>query len=525
MHRSPVVPGDDGNGQSRWRSPLLLVAAALLAFLLYRPDINAPFEIVDFSETLPILADGDGFLDRFLGLYRYYLGHGRAAIGLSAGLAAKWSIFEWWTPGWQWTRFVVGMTLVALTWRLCRTLGANVFGAAFAGLLFVVAETAAHGWIKPSLNEPFGTVLLIAASLVACRFQGTERPTRLALSIAALLGAMILVKETLVAATFFPIGLAISRNAHGQFTTPARSRRNTTLLLLCGTTIAVTAMAVAWALTQTASDGYARQFGASDSLVSNALFGLLPSILPFPPVSEPPAWFATAADVAWLLLLVSAWRPTTDGVEARNQRWLIVLALGLPIARTLIYLPWPLQFPYYSIPYLLGVAILAAIGVTKLSERRGLPRVLAWVCAIVVVVFAAAHAGAVSSRYFALRRLSDRVVADLYSMRMSGNPDSILIGVPRVKEQAWWGLGPTLARYAAATARPLPPVREVRCSDIASLLAQEPRPGVALVAMRYQCDLTGVSARGPIERAHKVDFSRWTFVTDSLQAQIRPPGP
>ena len=57
---------------------LLLAGAALVAFLLYRPDTNAPFEIIDFSETLPILTDGQDFGDRFLGLVQYYLQHGRA---------------------------------------------------------------------------------------------------------------------------------------------------------------------------------------------------------------------------------------------------------------------------------------------------------------------------------------------------------------------------------------------------------------------------------------------------------------
>jgi hypothetical protein len=44
---------------------LLFVVAAMAAFLLYRPDTNAPFEIIDFSETLPILTDGNTFGERF----------------------------------------------------------------------------------------------------------------------------------------------------------------------------------------------------------------------------------------------------------------------------------------------------------------------------------------------------------------------------------------------------------------------------------------------------------------------------
>src|SRR5512145_2741937 len=122
--------GDSGVG---WA---LFGAAALVAFLLYRPDTAAPFEIVDFSETLPILTEGQGFTDRFQGLVSYYLQHGRAAFGLSAGLAARWSLFEWWTPGWQWARFLVCLAVVVLTWRLLRLLGASRAGAAAGAGLF-----------------------------------------------------------------------------------------------------------------------------------------------------------------------------------------------------------------------------------------------------------------------------------------------------------------------------------------------------------------------------------------------------
>ena len=165
----------------------LFFAAAVLAFLLYRPDTDAPFEIIDFSETLPFLTDGQNFGERFRGLVGYYLQHGRAAFALSAGLAAKWTLFEWWTPGWQWTRYVVGLTVVVLAWHLFRALGANRFGAAFGATLFIVSETVAPGWLRPSVNEPFGTLLLLAASLLACRYQDTLRPWKLAIAISVLL--------------------------------------------------------------------------------------------------------------------------------------------------------------------------------------------------------------------------------------------------------------------------------------------------------------------------------------------------
>ena len=54
MATSSVLPdGMVRKGTGRKIGWLLFVTAALAAFLLYRPDTGAPFEIVDFSETLP----------------------------------------------------------------------------------------------------------------------------------------------------------------------------------------------------------------------------------------------------------------------------------------------------------------------------------------------------------------------------------------------------------------------------------------------------------------------------------------
>jgi len=68
------------------------------------------------------------------------------------------------------------------------------------------------------------------------------------------------------------------------------------------------------------------------------------------------------------------------------------------------------------------------------------------------MIYSASVAGAQSSRYFALRRLTDSLVSELHTLSHPGI-DNILIAVPRLKEQAWWGLGPTLSRFAAATGR------------------------------------------------------------------------
>jgi hypothetical protein len=500
---------------------LLWIGGAALAFLLYRPHTAAPFEIIDFSETLPVLTSGDEFGERFHGLIKYYLGHGRAAIGLSAGLAAKWSLFGWWTPGWQWSRFAIFLLLAAAVWRLCRQLGANYVGASLAAALFIASETAAPGWLRPSVSEPFGALILVGAALLACRFQETARPTLYAVTIAALLAAMIAVKETLIAACFFPVALALCRGKDGILRWPERSTRNSRLVFVSSLAVAIALIPVVWAVALSAPDGYARQFGASDSLLSNAVFGAIPVLFPFTPVSNPPALLATVVDIAWLALLLAAWRRTENPVQRRHQLILFAFAFALPVARIAVYSPWPLQYPYYSIPFFLGVAILAAIGATNLSEQGAWGRTVALAAGVGVLAYAAVNVMSITSRQFALRRLSDRLVTELYHTASAISPDSILVGVPRAKEQAWWGLGPTLARFAKATNRPLPPVREVSCSEAQSLMTNVPAK-LVVTAMRYQCDLSRIPASGPVETARRFNALSLRFVTDSLQAQVEP---
>lgn len=512
---APSVPPGAASRKSALDLPgvLLFFGAAVLAFLLYRPDTNAPFEIIDFSETLPFLTDGSNFGERLRGLANYYLQHGRAAFALSAALSAKWTLFEWWTPGWQWIRYVVGLTVVALAWHLFRALGASKSGATFGASLFIVSETVAPGWLRPSVNEPFGTVLLLSASLLGCRYQGSGRPGRLAVGIAVLLAAMIVVKETLVAATFFPIALALCLGPDRWLRTPALSRRNRLLIASSAVAIAIASLPVLWALTRTVPGGYAQQYDLSGSLLSNAVFGVLPALVPFTPVSQPPGIAATVADVFWLVLLMLGWRARrVDPVKAHHDHLLALIAMALPLARVLVYLPWPLQYPYYSIPYFIGTAVVAAIGATRA------PRRVAFVIAPIVLLYAAGAASAHASRYFALRRLTDSLVRDLHAMTSAGSIDSILMGVPRPELQTWSSLGPTLSRFGAATSRALPPIREVSCTAIKELMSAPP-PRVAVSAFQHHCGIPQVQT-GPVEFVKRFDFDRFRARTDTLRVLV-----
>jgi hypothetical protein len=60
---------------------------------------------------------------------------------------------------------------------------------------------------------------------------------------------MIVVKETLIAATFFPVAIALCRGPDGLLRKPARSPRNVTLLVSCFVAILLASIPVLWAIT------------------------------------------------------------------------------------------------------------------------------------------------------------------------------------------------------------------------------------------------------------------------------------
>ncbi|HEX9834837.1 MAG TPA: hypothetical protein VGA66_17445 [Mycobacterium sp.] len=206
-----------------------------------------------------------------------------------------------------------------------------------------------------------------------------------------------------------------------------------------------------------------------------------------------------------------------------HHRMLLCIALALPVARLFVYLPWPLQYPYHSIPFLAGISVVSAMGVTQMTESRGLPRAIAIAASTVVILCAAAAAQAQASRYFALRRVTDALVSGLYELAQSGRVDSMIIAVPHAKAQAWWGLGPTLSRFAAATERPLPRISERPC-EAARADALAPRQ--ALVVLQWQCESSLTPTIRLVDLAHRVRIDAFTIVVDTLQADVHMnPGP
>src|SRR5262245_61410373 len=92
----------------------LALGGTAVACALYTPWVSRPFDILDFSEFLPLLTGAGGFLSRLSALNDYYVHqHGRLNLLSYAALAAKWSVLGDSPMLWQWLRFIEMGLLVA----------------------------------------------------------------------------------------------------------------------------------------------------------------------------------------------------------------------------------------------------------------------------------------------------------------------------------------------------------------------------------------------------------------------------
>jgi hypothetical protein len=60
------------SGKMQPIATLALVLAVVVAFIIYRPDRDLPFDNLDFSEFLPILQSSESFWERTRELTRHY---------------------------------------------------------------------------------------------------------------------------------------------------------------------------------------------------------------------------------------------------------------------------------------------------------------------------------------------------------------------------------------------------------------------------------------------------------------------
>ena len=500
---------------------LATAASVAVALALYLPWEHRPWDILDFSEFLPLLKGAAGFSARLGALVHYYaVEHGRLNLIAYVALAAKWSFLGDDPTRWQWLRFAEMVGIAGAAYALARRLGAGRFGSWAGAMLFIGGHTAVEGWIRQTMGEPLGLAFVLCAALIADQRRRREAWWQ-APTIALLIAAAILSKEMLIVAVPLVLVVALARDEAGRLSFRRLAPGDYRLLgWIAGTTIPVLA-AVAWAARSASASGFSASYGATALSAARALgivqLGLLPAGL-----QTGFGTFLYPANLAWIALAVIGvsvgWR---EPARRAHLKVLIALAAGLPLIGALVYLPWPYFSLFYGLPWLIGPALLIAESVTVLQADRTW-RPLAVGGAIVLVGFTSATAGR-TARAMAVRQEVNGALVGL--LPGYGAAQIIVVAEPEVAQQAWQGTGPTLARYGAATglAPHLPPVVDASCQDAAGAISVPGRRAL-LVSYSDRCGRLARTSRRIIATYRYLDWFRAGLATDSLEADVLDTG-
>ena len=493
---------------------LPLPIAAALAVWLYRPWQSRAFDVLDFSEFLPILNAARGLPARLAALTDYYAGvHGRFNLLSYAALAAKWSWLGNQPLLWQVLRAFELLLIAGLGFALLRRLSASRFGAALGAALLLFSYSAALPWVRLTMGEPLGLLGALLAALLATRLERAERGkgTAVALGAGLLLAAAVLAKEMLVIWVPAVLLIGLTRVSDGRLILRRRDPAAVRFGLgaLAGGLAA--SLAVLYVARKTSVAGYAATYGEASPTL--ARFGEIfqRQFLPWPITGRNDGTVMLLGALLFIGVILAGLRaglrdPARRGISVRAL-W---LGLGLPVLGTLVYLPWPVYSPFYGYPFVFGSAVLLASALTSLQARG--PRAERWggAAAVAAVVLAMPHAVHLARAAAAQQEVMTAVARVLPEAR---GAQRIVAAVAALPAQAWQGTGPSLARYAMATTPglTLPPAQDLLCGEAGKLLS-DGSSGIALISFSTNC--------GAIPGAQLVirrDYSYWQWEPPGLR--------
>ena len=492
-------------------------AAVVIAWAVYRPDRARPFDFLDFGEFLPLVRGASDFTSQVSSIVDYNAGQsGRANLVQIVIAVMKWRLFGFWTPGWQLAHAAVMLVVVAQAYLLLRRLDATKLGAVIGASVFLIAPAAARGFVRLTMGEPVGMIAVFAMALRATRFQGAQRWFREAWFFAFGTVFVLLTKEVMAPALLFPLAIALTLQPEGGVGGPRWTSRNRVLVLMAGVAALVTLIPLAQLYFQATTSALASQYGRAWQSPGGVLAICIATLVPFHlvPTQTSVMWALAVGGLAFLLS--TGWRHGLhDPVDRRRARWLLSGALLFPFAGALAYAPWPAYDERYAYPYLVATSLLAGMAASYL--QRASPNGTLWAAVSwgPVALFAASGAAAYASRADAVQRASDAVVEAVAS---APNIDSVVFATAWPTEPAWTGLGPTFFRLAAATDRPWPPTREVRCASIPRILEASDRTAIVAFASHCGAGLRGTQSVTAVHRSG--EWSRWRMAVDTVRAEI-----
>lgn len=510
--------------------PSILALGALLlgvvaACAIYVPWARTPFDIIDFSEFLPFLTGHDSFSARLGDFMTYYASQGRANIVSYLFIVWKWALFGDSEPGWQLARFVQMVCIVAGVYLLLRRLESSRLGAAAGAALFIAARTASPAWMRLTMGEPLGLMLLIAAALIATRYQETPHWRASGLIIALLVAATLLTKEMLIAVVPFVLILAWTWRQSADSDNSIYSQRNRYVALLTVVaTIAAGILVVAVAMRAQAgsyASDYSRGLLSTDHFMYNLGVILLPTARSH--ADGLPVMLQIGNVILFAILCLGALATRRLPLHARRWGQLALGGFALAVTGAAIYLPWPYFQEFYGLPFLVGPALLLALSITAIQRAHPSFRVSVALAAACLIALAQ---GALSAAHDARRSIGERKLnlALVNALGANSSVDSVVVALRRLPSQAWQGRGPTLGRYAKALYpdKPFPTISDAACRATLPMITNGPGNAL-LVSYSDQCGQFPVSTRSLRYYYRYIDWPNVSVRSDSLIVSILGP--
>jgi len=494
---------------------MILVA---LAWAIYRPDRIRPFFIVDFSEFIPLLQGGDGFPGRVRSVFEYYASQGRFNAIPYLVLSAKWELFSWWSPGWQVPRALLMVALMVLTFILLRRLGASRLGAIIGASVYLWAPSAADGWVHLTMAEPLGAAMMLLLAIRAVRFQAARRWEREVLWMASGVVALVWTKELMTPLILLPVSLALIVQLDGRFARPRWSPRDVRLVTFVAAALLIAFIPVVYVFSTAGESAYANMYGVDAQPLSRLIGFWVTGLAPFDLVVRPPDVLWAAALLGFATLISFGWPAGFRDAQHRPRaRWLITLALVIPLAGVLAYLPNPWYARFYSLPYLFGPAILIGMGVTFLQATRPRGTLFALAVSAPFALQAALSASSLAVTTDAVQRRDDHLIAFVAD---SIDADSVYFATPNVPPYEWLGMGSSLSRMAGATGRPWPPLRYEACETVR-------KPGrsarTVTIDLDSLCKLRDEIPHEIVVSFRRIDPARLRVIMDTVHAAVIGP--
>lgn len=509
-----------------WPLAAMVVLMVSLIWMVYRPDRARPFHIVDFAEFIPLLDSRNDFLGRLLAVMEYYGDAGRLNVLPYVLLAAKWEFFGWSVAHWQVARALTMLLAFCLTFVLLRRLGASRLGGVIGATVFFWAPSAIDGWIRLTMGEPLAVVIALGMSIRATRFQAATRWRLECLILGIGTAALVLTKELLAPLLILPLVLGLARQPDGRFSWPRLSLRNAALLATVSVALLATMLPVVLTFVSSADSSYASLYGRGLQSPLALLAIWIAGLVPFDLILASPSAGWIVALCGFIVLLASGWRVGLQTERQKNQaRWLLGLALVVPLTGVLAYLPSPWFMRFYMLPYLIGAALLTGMAATYVQDafRGGVALASgAWAG---MAIFAITSASATASRADAVQRRDDRVIAFVAD---SSDADTIYFATTNLSPADWLaeasptgaprGLGATLFRFARASNRRWPTTLEASCQVAQDALSQSNR--IAVVNLENTCKFETHAAHSIEFPFRHFDWRRVRIASDTTRARV-----